>query len=79
MKWVWSTECEQAAKLNLACDASPYGEAAVISHEMDDGKDRPIAFASRTLTNSERNYTQVGGYRNHCMVAISICMQIINP
>ena len=72
-------ECEQAAKLILACDASPYCIAAVISHEMDDGKDRPIALASRTLTNSERNYTQKVGHRNHCMVALSICIQILNP
>lgn len=60
-------------KLILGCDALPYGVVAVISHEMDDGKDRPIAFASRTLTESERTYTQKGSHRNHCMVAALGC------
>lgn len=50
---------DEKRKLILACDASPYGVGAVISHEMDDGKERPIAFASRTLTKSERNYSQI--------------------
>ena len=44
---------DEKRKLILACDASPYGVGAVISHVMDDGEERPIAFASRTLTKSE--------------------------
>ena len=45
--------------LHLAADASAYGVGAVISHIMPNGEERLFAFASRTLSKSERNYAQL--------------------
>jgi len=50
---------DEKRKLTLSCDASPYGVRTVISHVMDDREKHPIAFASRALTKSERNYSQI--------------------
>ena len=43
----------------IACDASPTGIGAVLSHVMADGSERPVAFASRSLTKTERKYSQI--------------------
>uniref|UniRef100_H2ZVA1 Gypsy retrotransposon integrase-like protein 1 n=1 Tax=Latimeria chalumnae TaxID=7897 RepID=H2ZVA1_LATCH len=41
-------------KLILSCEASPYGVGAVLSHNMEDRSDRPIGYASCSLTQAER-------------------------
>ena len=53
------TNYDPAFPVRLACDASPTGIGAVLSHVMPDGNERPIAFASRSLTKTERKYAQI--------------------
>ena len=52
--------CHYDAKkpLKLACDALAYDLGAVLLHQ-DGQEERPIAFASRIMTTTGRNYSQV--------------------
>ena len=51
--------CDPQKPIILACDASPYGTGAVLSHYMLDGSEKPVTFASQTLSQTERNYSQI--------------------
>ena len=41
----------------LTTDASKKGLGAVLSQVRSDGKEKPVAFANRTLSKAEKNYT----------------------
>ncbi len=45
--------------IKLECDASPYGVGAVLTQVMDDNTERPIAYASGSLTQTEKHYSQI--------------------
>ena len=46
-------------QLVLTCDASPFGAGAVLAHIMDDGSERPVGYASRSLSQAEKGYSQL--------------------
>eukprot|EP00731_Ephydatia_muelleri_P012037 Em0006g931a len=48
------THFDPQKKLLLLCDASPYGVKAVLSHETEDGSDRPIAYALHLVPSQEK-------------------------
>ena len=45
--------------ITLSCDASPHGMGALLSHLRDDNSDKPIAYASHSLSTVKRKYSQL--------------------
>lgn len=62
---------EPSKQLIVTCDASAAGVGGVLSQPDRDGRERPVAFVSRTLSSAEKNYSQI----HREALAIIYCMR----
>ena len=50
---------DPSQKIVVHTDASPYGLGSVLSHVFENETERPVCFASRSLSKAERNYGHI--------------------
>ena len=62
---------DPSLQIVLACDASNYGIGVVLAHRWPDGSERPVAFASRSLSKSKRNYSQLEKEGLSCVFGVT--------
>lgn len=63
--------------IKLTCDASPDGIGAVLSHIVSKNESRPVAFFSRSLTQAERNYSQLDREALAIVFGVKSCYQYV--
>ena len=63
--------------LIVGYDAFPYGVRAVIAHLMPDRSEKPIMFASRTLSKAGKNYSQIE--LEGLLINKNICCKKVSP
>lgn len=63
--------------IKITCDASPSGIGAVLSHVISDRESKPIAFFSRSLTQAEKNYSQLDREALALVFGVKSCHQFV--